>query len=144
MKISIREGSPGEVAKLTGHIPEFTRPYEVQEYMERISGKKYLFLVAEVGTKQVGFKAGYACDNTTFYSWMGGVLPDYRGYGIATKLARVQEDRLKEMGFSAIRIKTRNRHKAMLHFLLKNNFDIIDFNKKGEVPDFRIIFEKSL
>jgi len=144
MNISIREGTPKEVAKLTWQIPEFLHPYKAIDYKERTSGKEYLFLIAEAEGKQVGFKAGYALSDKTFYSWMGGVLPDFRGYKIASKLAGEQEKKLKKMGFSTIRLKTRNRHKAMIQFLLKNNFYIIDCNKKGEVPDFRIIFEKRL
>lgn len=50
-------------------------------------------LLALDGEKVVGCKVGY--DHTlpnTFYSWLGGVDPVYRGQGIAGELMRQQHD----------------------------------------------------
>ena len=144
MNIRIREGSPGEMVSLSKQIPELENPYEVGEYKKRITGKNNLLLLAEVNGKPAGFKAAYEWDPDTFYSWMGGVLPEYRNKGIAKALSAEQEKRIRIMGYSKIRIKTRNRHKAMIQLLVKEGFFIVDLEKKGAVNDFRVIFEKKL
>lgn len=144
MNIRIREGSLEEMVSISKQIPEFENPYKVDEYHKRLSGKNHLLLLAEVKGRPVGFKAGYEWNHKTFYSWMGGVSPQFRNKGVADALAKEQQQRILEMGYTAIRIKTRNYHKAMIHFLLKDGFFIVDIEKKEAIKEFRIIFGKSL
>ncbi len=44
--------------------------------------------------------------------------------------------------FQTIKMKTRNKHVAMLHFALKNGFRITDFSKSDKLEEHRIILEK--
>ena len=39
----------------------------------------------------IGFKIGYPYNEDAFYSWVGGVLPNFRQQRIANKLAEEQE-----------------------------------------------------
>jgi len=144
MSVIIREGTPKEMVEISWRIPEFENPYGLDEYNQRLSGKNHLLLLAEVNGQSAGFKAGYESDLDTFYSWMGGVLPEYRNTGIAKALSAEQEKRIRKMGYSIIRIKTRTRHTAMIQFLLKEGFFIVELEKKGKVKDFRVIFEKKI
>ena len=51
---------------------------------------------ARVGEQLVGFKLGYAHTPTRYYSWLGGVDPEYRRQGIAGGLMHRQHAWLLE------------------------------------------------
>lgn len=91
----------------------------------------------------IGFKIGYKYNESTLYSWVGGVLQNFRNRKIATKLANLQENWAKEQHFTKIRTKSMNKFKPMLILNLKNGFDIISIytNTKHQT---KIIFEKNL
>lgn len=143
-EIVIREGSIAEVLSLSLAIPEFEQPYGGEVYAERLKGRRYLVLVAVSGGKLVGFKVGYALDEVVFYSWMGGVLPAFRRKGIGNMLAHVQEEWAKQSGFSKMRLKTRNRHVAMIYFGLKRGFAVSDVIEKEHLEENRVVMEKML
>ena len=75
---------------------------------------------------------------------MGGILPDFRKKGIAKALADTQEKWAKKQGYTTITFKTRNHHKGMLIFALKNGFDMIGFNERETVETNRILLRKTL
>lgn len=124
-------------------IPEFDGPPEAAEYHRRLDGVPHLILAAFDGRKAIAFKAGYEREGY-FYSWMGGVLPDYRHLGLAKRLAMKQEDWARAAGYHTITFKTRNQHKAMLIFALKNGFNIIGFREKEDIAANRILLRKAL
>ena len=64
--------------------------------------------------------------------------------GLAKKLADFQEKWALENGFSAIRFKTLNRHKAMLTFAINNGFQIYSVKPKDEIENYRIELIKDL
>ncbi|WP_317170150.1 GNAT family N-acetyltransferase [Rhodocytophaga rosea] len=110
-----------------------------------MQGKKHLILIAYAQSKPVGFKVGYDKEGDgSFYSWMGGVLPEYRQQQVGKQLAQKQETWARENGFTSIRFKTRNRHKAMLLFALKNDFQIISVEIRETVEEYRIVLQKRL
>ena len=141
--IEVKESSITDIVKIASQIPEFSEPYPEEEYRKRLAGKNKLLITATYEGKIAGFKAGYEIDDH-FYSWLGGVLPDFRKKKIAQKLLSYQEKWCKEKGYEKIRIKTRNKHKSMLHLLLKNNYLIIDFKLRDNELENRIILEKKL
>jgi len=142
-QIQIREGSIDEVVLLSKQIPEFEKPYEKSEYKKRFEKTNHLILIAYYFKKPVGFKVGYQIENY-FYTWMGAVLPNFRNRNIAKKLAQKQEEWIKENGFAKIKLKTRNKHKSMLHFALFNGFNIIGFEPDENKEESRIILEKKV
>lgn len=93
--------------------------------------------------KMVGFKIGYPYNETIFYSWIGGVIPDFRLQGIAKQMALLQEQWAKRNGFIGLRTKSMNRFKEMMILNLKNGFEItkVYTNTKGQT---KIVFEKQL
>ena len=93
--------------------------------------------------KSVGFKLGYPYSYNTFYSWIGGVLTEYRNQKIATKLLNFMEDYALSSGFTKLRTKSMNRFKPMIIHNLKNGFDIVNLytNSKGQT---KLVFEKML
>ncbi len=142
-EISIKEGTIEQAFELSHLIPEFDEPYLKEEYKKRFSNTRYLILVAFYKDKPVGFKAGYEIGGA-FYTWMGGVLPDFRNKHIARKLAEIQQEWAKQNGFTKIKLKTRNKHKAMLNFALSDGFIITGFNEKENLNESNVILEKEL
>lgn len=113
-------------------------------FINRITNKKQvLCLIAYDKNIPVGFKIGYQYNETTFYSWVGGVLENYRKRGIAKTLALLQEKWVKENEFTKLRTKSMNQYKPMLILNIKNGFDIVQIytNDSGQT---KIVFEKEL
>jgi ribosomal protein S18 acetylase RimI-like enzyme len=145
MDITIRQGSIGEVVALSRQVPELTDPYGEAVYREKLAGKPHLILVACEGLFPVGFKVGYQREaDGSFYSWMGGVLPDFRRRHAARLLAEAQEKWAAAQGYRRITCKTRNRHKAMLLFALKSGFRITAVEPQPDPDENRIWLEKAL
>lgn len=144
-QLKIREGAIQEVVDISLEIPEFDNPYNKEVYEQRLNGKIFLIAIAEINGQLAGFKVGYdKFGSKTFYTWMGGVLPDYRNAGVARALAKFQEQFAKNEGFETVLLKTRNRHKAMLHFALNSGFQIIEVESRPDVSENRILLKKSL
>ncbi len=140
---SIRAGDIATVVALSKQIPEFINPHEVNEYKKRLTGVPHLILVVCANDAPVGFKVGYERDDS-FYSWMGGILPDFRRLGLAQALADEQERWARQHGYETITFKTRSSHKGMLIFALKNGFDIIGFEPRVTIEQHRILLRKHI
>ena len=136
--IFIKNSNIDTAWKLSNQIPEFEHPYPLKEYNRRLANVHHKILVAFVEDRPVGFKMGYALDQLTFYSWMGGVLPEFRRLGIAARLAANQEQWAGQNGYRIIKLKTRNIHKRMLIFALKSGFLIEDVELKEDPDQHRI------
>ena len=111
-------------------------------FIERIKTKEnILILIAYDKEIPIGFKIGYRYNETTFYSWVGGVLENFRNKGVAKQLAKLQENWCKKKQFSKIRTKSMNKFKPMLILNLKNDFNIVHVytNQKKQT---KIVFEK--
>ncbi|BDY06917.1 GNAT family N-acetyltransferase [Ferrimonas sp. YFM] len=140
-----REGTIDEVMALVEQVPELDTPYPREEYEQRLGTVTHLIQIAEVEGKAAGFKVGYALDEQQFYSWLGAVLPQFRGQGVAKTLLRAQESWAKEQGFKQINVKSRNRYPEMLRMLLGKGYHLVDMQKASDTPlDYRILLEKSL
>ncbi len=142
-QFQIKEDKIETVVRISQQIPEFSGPPLASKYHERLDGVAHLILVAYDGDLPIGFKVGYQREHD-FYSWMGAILPDYRRKGVAKKLAQAQEKWVKGLGISTLTFKTRNQHKGMLLFALKNGFDIIGFKTKEKTEENRILLQKQL
>lgn len=146
MHYSVIEGIPKQ-AQLKELLHLYATIFEdahLKFFIERIETKTQLLcLIAYDQNTPVGFKIGYRYDETTFYSWVGGVLKSHRKKGIAKTLASLQEKWAQENGFSKLRTKSMNRFKPMLILNLKNGFDIVQVytNDSGQT---KIIFEKAI
>jgi predicted GNAT superfamily acetyltransferase len=118
--------------------------YHLVFFKDRIQQKEDLLIVLCYYQNQiVGFKIGYQYNDSTFYSWVGGVLHEYRSIGIAKKLAEIQEQKAIEKGYQTLRTKSMNRFKPMMILNLKNGFDIKSVYT-NDVGQTKIVFEKNL
>lgn len=142
---TVRLASPEELLWVHERIPEFPGKTSLDFYTERLKHRLFLALVAEKDGELLGFKVGYQSDTpNSFYSWMGGVRPEFRKYGIAEALADYQENWAKEKGFTSVFFKTRNRFPAMISLGLKRGFKIMEVIAKGGVDDYRVVMMKKL
>lgn len=102
-----------------------------------------LVITAMSGEKVIGYKIGYALDDTKFYSWLGGVDTDFREFGIGSTLMEKQHQYLREKGYSVVQTKTMNKWRSMLILNIKNGFDVMN-TYKDEKGLHKIILEKNL
>lgn len=101
-------------------------------------------LVAEHGPTPVGYKIGYEVSPEVFYSFSGGVLPEYRGQGIARALIVEQHRIAAQLGYSIVRTHTKNKYRDMLVLNIKCGFDVTGVNHKSGEKLHSIILEKVL
>lgn len=105
---------------------------------------QFYLCLASIENKFVGFKIGYEKDTWDFYSWLGGVLPEFRGVGLAQELMRIQHQWCESKGYKKISTKTQNRFKSMLLLNLKSGFQIIGTHRSEDGDGLKIILEKQL
>ncbi len=149
--------------KLTMHIAEFEGPFDggvlttlfalyeeiftnavTEEMRERLEHAQDLYLaLAYDDERAIGFKVGYREDPVTFYSWLGGVLPSFRGQGIAGALMEQQHAWCLRRGYQYVRTKTLNQWRAMLLLNIRMGFDIIG-TQTGRNGGVKIVLEKKL
>ncbi|MDA3812954.1 MAG: GNAT family N-acetyltransferase [Candidatus Cloacimonetes bacterium] len=141
--LRIVEGTIKQAVEISKKIPELENPYEKVEYKKRLKDKMHLILIAYWNGKPAGFKVGYQI-NDNFYSWMSGVIPEYRRKKIAKELARSQQKWVEEKEIKLIKMKTRNKHKAMLQFALSNGFYITGLEKHNHPEENRILLDKEV
>lgn len=131
------------IAVLSG-ITEFTAPIKQEQFDIRLQSSP-IILVAYFKGKAVGCKIAYDRFNDgSLYSWLGGVLPEYRNKGIAQQLNEKMEELAVEKGYHSIVFKTRNKFKSMLQFGLKNGYNIVGIEQKKDVSENRIVLKKEL
>lgn len=104
---------------------------------------KTLLATAEVEGRIVGYKLGWEEDAWSFYSWLGGVLPEYRGIGIAKALMEAQHSWCREKGYHKVVTKTQNRWREMLILNIKSGFQIIGTHESSH-GGLKIVMEKDL
>ena len=144
MKFSIRQGSVPELVRVNQQITEFAAPYTEAVFRQRLEGRRWYGLVSESVNVLVGFKVGYEESETVFYSWLGGVLAERRGQGIARELLYEQERWARGQGYRQIRVKSRNRFRPMLTLLTKEGYERVAVEPQADAADTRIHFLKTL
>ena len=110
----------------------------------KLQDKSNLLAVVAVKDQTVaGFKLGYEQPDGVFYSWLGGVHPDFQRQGIAARCMIAQHEWCKQRSYHRVRTYGRNEKKAMLLVNLKAGFDIVStfVDEKGR---HKIVFEKVL
>jgi predicted GNAT superfamily acetyltransferase len=113
-------------------------------FKERIYTKEDIIIILCYNSDLlIGFKLGYQYDKNTLYSWVGGVLIEYRNQGIGKELLQMQHNLALRKGYKKVRTKSMNRFKPMIILNLKNGFDIIKVYT-NDSQQTKIIFEKKL
>jgi predicted GNAT superfamily acetyltransferase len=90
----------------------------------------------------VGFKAGYALSERKYYSWLGGVHPDFRRRGIASELMVRQHRWLVQRGYSIVETAANQDNHAMAQANLRHGFSICGV--RTEPQRIQILYSKLL
>jgi predicted GNAT superfamily acetyltransferase len=141
--LTIWPAAPAGAALRDLHALIFANP-ELSETVlkERLSWQRDpLVLLAWQDEKLVGYKIGYLRKERHYYSWIGGVHPDYRGKGIARALMQLQHDFCREQAYLTVRTHTKNTWRQMLILNLRYDFDIIG-TLTDEQGEPKLILEK--
>lgn len=136
------------LALLEKEIPEFESLFSKDRLIETIGGRDYFASVAlhQDTLKSMGYMIAYdRYDDGSFYCFISAVLPDYRSLGVYRKMANARELYAKENGYSSLKIKTRNRFRSMLAFLVKDGwlFEAVETDGLPE-EDYKICAYKTL
>ena len=122
----------------------FAKELNYEKFTAKLAAHSiFLFLQAFDGRRLVGFKFGYAEDNSQFYSWLGGVLPEFQNLGLASELMKQQHEWCKDRGFTRVLARTRNDFISMLRLNFNFGFKIIG-TQKSTSDEIKIILEKVL
>ena len=141
----ILEGKLDDAVMVSANVQEFDDPYKIPEYSKRLDSNTHLILTAYNDHNPIAFKIGYQRHfDGSFYSWMGGVLLNYRRKGIANNLADYQETWAKKNGYNSIKIQTREKHKAMLALAINREFQITNRIEKTPSSNTLIWINKPL
>ncbi|WP_417762381.1 GNAT family N-acetyltransferase [Shewanella sp.] len=134
-----------QVIELMTELPELAQERSIAEFKQRLYGREALLMLCFVEGELVGFKLGYALDEKRFYSWLGGVIPEFRGIGLAQQMLHAVEQWAIEQGYETMQIKTRNLFKAVLNLLIKNSYQVIDFTPVADdISQYRLSLQKQL
>jgi GNAT superfamily N-acetyltransferase len=72
----------------------------------------------------LGFKLGYRRGPSLLYSWLGGVVPEARGQGIAARLMQAQHDWAAAQSYHWVETRTRASNNRMIIVNLTAGFHI--------------------
>lgn len=104
---------------------------------------RFFLLTAFIEGQPVAFKIGYETGSGVFYSWLGGVVPELRGLGLAADLMQRQHQWCIENGYLKIQTKTQNRFRDMLLLNIRFGFEIVGYHNSDEGGP-KVVLEKKL
>ena len=106
--------------------PMNTAVFDEERVINTFDREDLLMLVAYLEEEPVGFKIGYRENRFVFYSAKGGVLPEYRRYGVARALLHDMMERVREKGYTRFAYDTfPNRHPGMTVLGLAEGFRVV-------------------
>lgn len=112
-----------EMLKLDEQI--FPRPLSREKLTAELAAKNNISVfIAYLDKRPVGFKVGFERSKRIYYSWIGGVLSDYRQQGIAQVLMKQQHEHAAGLGYKVVCTQTDNSFKPMIILNLKSGFGI--------------------
>ena len=142
MDIVIRESLLEDAAMVHNDIPEFEQR-ELAYFYERIKERERLVLVAYEDEEPAGYMIAYELDEG-FYCWLTGVMPDFRKKGVMKRMMAYVQDWAKLRGYKKLIVKTRNKRRIMLRYLIRNGFNVVKISRRPDEEENRILMEKKL
>lgn len=97
---------------------------------------------AKADEQLVGFKIGYATKARHYYSWLGGVHPQWLRQGIARQLMEQQHAWLASEGFAVVETGAQAKNEAMCELNLNSGFEVVGSREKRR--GLQLTFEKPL
>ena len=123
----------------------FPEPLSKEQLAQELRSRHNLcVLVAWCGKEPAGYKIGYELSGDVFYSFSGGVVPEYRRQGIARALMSEQHRIARALDYAMVRTHTKNKYRDMLLLNIRSGFDVTGVNHKSGEKFHSIILEKVL
>ena len=137
---------PGEYELIRHLYNQVFRPARDVAYFQRRLEHHHhkLMMVAELDGRPVGFSCGYELRPTTYYSWLYGVLPEFRRLGIASQLLAAEQAWAMDHKYEMSRFECYNQHRPMLLLAVKSGYDIVGIRWDSHTANNLVIFEKHL
>jgi GNAT superfamily N-acetyltransferase len=137
---------PGELPLIVELYNEvFRPPRDLEFFRRRLAGRQNaLLLVANVDQGPVGFSTAIELKHNVFFSWLTGVLPDFRRAGVATQLHEAEVAWAADHGYQYLRMECHNGHRPIIHLAIKMGFDIVGVRWDSDRAENLIIFEMNL
>jgi GNAT superfamily N-acetyltransferase len=137
---------PGDIPLIADLYNQIYRPTREAEFFKRRFLGRYnpLLLVASLDKLPVGFFLGFELKPDTFFSWLYGVLPEFRRKAIASQLMDAVHTWVGQHGYEVIRFECQNQHRPMLHMSLSREYDIVGLRWDADRGTNLVIFEKRM
>ncbi|MBI4719560.1 MAG: GNAT family N-acetyltransferase [Planctomycetes bacterium] len=137
---------PGELGLVTELYNRVFNPPQVEEFFRRrFRGRHNVcMMVAVLDEQHAGFIIGFELMPTTYFSWMCGVVPEFRRMGIATQLIQAQTAWAQDHEYSTLRFECQNQHRPMLHVAIREGYDLVGIRWDTATADNVVIFERDL
>ena len=100
---------------------------DISEMEHRLNKyENWIYAFAQDNDIHIGYKLAYLTDTKCLYSWLGGVLVDYRRLGIANQLMEYLINYANSNGIEKIQTKTRLENLPMQRLNENHGFSRID------------------
>lgn len=123
----------------------FKNPKSYEELEKQLKTKfNILILTVTYNKDLIAYKIGFERSQRVYYSWIGGVDPNFRKQGIAKELMNIQHEEVKNLKYQVVQTVTSNQFKSMIVLNIKSGFDITGTYQSVGETNLKIIMEKSL
>lgn len=104
----------------------FNNSISVEEYSSKLFNKAFNY-IKKVNDEEVGFISYYANDTETKTAYIAlvGVIPEYKGKGIAQELMNHCIQQCVELDMNKIRLEVKKNNCRAIRFYEKNKFHVV-------------------
>jgi GNAT superfamily N-acetyltransferase len=137
---------PGDIPLVVNLYGQVYRPPKDADFFRRRFLGRYnpLMMIASLDSLPVGFFLGFELKPMVYFSWLYGVLPEFRRKGIASQLMTAVHTWCQGHEYDSIRFECQNQHRPMLHLAINEGYDIVGIRWDADRSANLIIFEKVL
>jgi len=144
MNIIVKARNLSEAKQVHRNIPEFGDESYLDSLEKRCNSKPFL-VVAYCEEKPAGYMIAYNRHNDgSLYCWMSGVKPHFRKTGVYSEMAKSREAWARKQGYNKLKIKTWNKRREMLSYLVNNGWNFYDIQVTQDINETRLLLEKKL
>lgn len=144
--MKVEQATIQQAIQVHAAIPEFDKPASTDYFENRYNGKEHVIFIAIVNGQSVGYLIGYDKfeEPNSFYCWMVGVIPEHRKHGALTAMMHALEEWCRKQGRTTLHIKTRNRRRGMLNYVVRNGWMFTQVDIEAKLEDNRLLLQKKL
>ena len=137
---------PDDIPLITQLYGQIYRPAKDAAFFHRRFLGRYngLRMIASLDELPVGFFLGFELKPSVYFSWLYGVLPEFRRKGIASQLMDAVHTWVGDHGYASLRFECQNEHRPMLHLAIAQEYNLVGIRWDPDLGRNLVIFEKEL